>query len=141
MNAAGGWSHHIQHMALKATTYMHAIVAWARSNEVSLCITLKVWALYVLRAILYGTSVCKLSQTVKLAIDYAHRRCGRLALGFGRRTPSQAMLAAHGRTRMSSCLLYERVGLAKRVWHSDNPVVNAIAGPAAVLPNSWFLKH
>jgi hypothetical protein len=59
IGCSGGWLHHFNHMADKAITKTREVAAWARQYKVPLTLVVRVWDLYVERAVLYGANVCQ----------------------------------------------------------------------------------
>ena len=138
ISARCSWSHHAKHMATKAITKSREIDAWARIHQVQLDLALTVWTLYVLRAVLYGASVCWLSASDTKTLDRAQRQCGRLLLGFSRQAPGPAVLALLGWTQWSVAIQGERFSLLRRITGSTVKLTTLAIHNANILPDSWY---
>ena len=138
ISAGGGWSHHIAHMSTKAVRKTYEIASWARTHDIALNLTLRLWAIYVYRAFIYGAALTNPSHSVLQPLDRAQRRCGRILLGFGRLAPSPVVLAELGWHRISNCLDMERCSLLMRIVRSSKPVISAVAHAASIQKGSWL---
>ena len=68
----------------------------------------------------------------------AHRKCGRMLLGFGRRAPAPSIYAELGWRRLSVEADCEKARLLGRVLTSNNPVIECIVEATSSAEHSWL---
>ena len=98
----------------------------------------RLWSIYVFRAMVYGAAVTMASHTVHQAFDRAHRRCGRILLGFNKSAPSPVVIAELGWHRISNHIIVEKCSLLSRIALSRNPIISAVAHVASGCSKSWL---
>jgi hypothetical protein len=140
ISARGSWSHHVAHMISKAVAKTREIAYWARANQVQAHIALKVWAIYVLKAVMYGASICWLTHTDQHSLDRAQRQCARIILGFSGRSAATAVLATAGWTHWSTSIVGERLNLLRRITSSTNSFSKLAIQVGRYLPSSWLAR-
>jgi hypothetical protein len=116
----GGWLHHFQFMAEKVITKTREIAFWAKSNIVPLPVAVRVWDLYVKRAVLYGAAVCTPPPAAVSLLNNAQRQAGRIVLGLRRLAPGPAVLSELGWIPISTELVRERASLLGSISRCGN---------------------
>ena len=122
----GGWAAQVLHMATKMVNKTLQIVAWCRWHGAAIDIALRLWDLYVLRAVAYGASVIQLSISDCSVLDRAHRKCGRFLLNYSKRCPNPVVYASLGWRRISVDIDLERLRLLGRLLTGGSQEVACI---------------
>ena len=135
--SSGSWFPHFQYMADKVKSKPSEIVAWARRYEVILPVVVRLWELYVHRAVTFGAVICEPTRTDTQTLDRAQRQAGRRILGFRRSVPGPAILADLGWNTFSTDLTFERAAFLGRVCTIANSYMQAILEASSLQQSSW----
>lgn len=135
-SSGGGWVHHVVQAKPKWLKKTGALVAWARRFGVPLDVLSRVWRLYAERGVLFAGAVLELPPSGLGMLDGIQRRCGRMLLGFCRRSPTPAILSELGWMPWSILIFGERFSLCCRVLNSRCAFSQWVADASASISSS-----
>ena len=138
LSAGGGWMQNIARMELKAVSKTSEIRTWSNVHKAPLDLATRLWALYVLRALTFGSAIMAQSECNTAALERLQRKVGRILLGHSSRSPTPCVLAELGWRSLASEVQIERVRLLKRVCMSTNSLTRTVAELTATMDDAWI---
>ena len=139
-SAGGGWLPHLEAAKPKLIRKTGALVAWAHRYGIHLGVLNRVWKTYAERGVMFAGAVLELPASGLSRLDGIQRRCGRMLLGFCRRSPTPAVLGELGWMPWSVSFFGERFSLCCRVLNSRCEFSRWLADASASIPGSWVAR-
>ena len=109
----------------KAVSKTAELVAWGRLNNVSVDVLERLWRLHVESSVLFGYAIHWLPVSGQVDVDRVQRKCGRMILGFSRRSPTPTVFMELG-WGWSARVNVARAQLLRRLVDSDNAIVQLV---------------
>lgn len=134
----GAGGHHVDNMCVKAVRKTGEIAHWSNTHSADLTLASKLWLIYVFRSLIYGAATLPISTSSLAKLDRAQRKCDRLLLGFSSRCPAACVLAELGWHRLSSAISCERWRLLRKLYVSENWLVQTVLECSLGDSTSWL---